>query len=75
VTVERINPTDLPTPPTYSHVVVATGNRMVFIAGQEPEDADGNLVCAGDVAGPVNRCGCAPLPGTRRIVGAVAGRG
>jgi enamine deaminase RidA (YjgF/YER057c/UK114 family) len=50
MTVEFINPPDLPTPPTYSHVVIATGTKLVFVAGQEPEDADGNLVGAGDVA-------------------------
>lgn len=47
---ECINTADLPTPSTYTHVVVATGNRWVFIAGQEPEDVDGNLVGAGDLA-------------------------
>ena len=47
---EFINPPDLPTPETYSHVVVATGSRLVFIAGQEPEDRDGNLVGPGDLA-------------------------
>ncbi len=41
---------DLPSPPTYSHVVVATGSRVVFIAGQEPEDEAGNLVGPGDLA-------------------------
>jgi len=45
-----INPGDLPTPLTYSHVVVATGSRLVFISGQEPEDNQGNLVGAGDLA-------------------------
>jgi enamine deaminase RidA (YjgF/YER057c/UK114 family) len=50
MTLECLNPHDLPTPPTYSHVVVATGTRLVFIAGQEPEDAHGNLVGAGDLA-------------------------
>lgn len=40
----------LPTPPTYTHAIVATGNRMLFVAGQEPEDADGNLVGPGDLA-------------------------
>ncbi|WP_218163546.1 RidA family protein [Actinomadura madurae] len=50
VTLEFINPENLPTPPTYTHVVVATGNTMVFIAGQEPEDAQGDLVGAGDLA-------------------------
>jgi enamine deaminase RidA (YjgF/YER057c/UK114 family) len=50
MTLESINPEDLPTPPTYTHVVVATGSRLVFVAGQEPEDEQGNLVGAGDLA-------------------------
>ena len=50
MTLELINPEGLPAPPTYTHVVVATGSRMVFIAGQEPEDAQGNLVGPGDLA-------------------------
>jgi enamine deaminase RidA (YjgF/YER057c/UK114 family) len=50
MTLRLINPGDLPVPPTYTHVVVATGTRLVFIAGQEPEDADGNLAGAGDLA-------------------------
>jgi enamine deaminase RidA (YjgF/YER057c/UK114 family) len=45
-----INPPDLPAPSTYTHVVVATGARLVFIAGQEPEDSHGNLVGPGDLA-------------------------
>lgn len=45
-----INPEDLPTPTTYSQVVVATGTRLVFVAGQEPEDEHGNLVGAGNLA-------------------------
>lgn len=50
MTLRLINPSDLPVPPTYTHVVVATGTRLVFVAGQEPEDADGNLTGAGDLA-------------------------
>jgi enamine deaminase RidA (YjgF/YER057c/UK114 family) len=50
VTLQLINPDDLPVPSTYTHVVVATGTRMVFIAGQEPEDVHGNLVGPGDLA-------------------------
>jgi len=50
VTIEFINPDDLPVPSTYTHVVVATGSRLVFIAGQEPEDAQGRLVGPGDLA-------------------------
>ena len=29
---ECINPAELPVPPEYSHVVVATGSRLVFVA-------------------------------------------
>jgi enamine deaminase RidA (YjgF/YER057c/UK114 family) len=50
MTLELINPEGLPTPPTYTHVVIATGSRMVFVAGQEPEDERGNLVGPGDLA-------------------------
>lgn len=45
-----INPEDLPTPSTYSQVVVATGSRLVFVAGQEPEDEHGRLVGPGNLA-------------------------
>ena len=31
---ELINPKDLPAPATYTHIVVATGSKLVFIAGQ-----------------------------------------
>ena len=47
---ERINPKDLPTPQTYTQVVVATGTRLIFVAGQEPEDVHGKLVGRGDLA-------------------------
>lgn len=47
---EPINPADLPTPQTYTQVIVATGSRLIFVAGQVAEDAQGNLVGAGDVA-------------------------
>ena len=50
MTLECINPNDLPVPLTYTQVVVATGSRLVFVAGQEPEDREGNLVGPGDFA-------------------------
>jgi enamine deaminase RidA (YjgF/YER057c/UK114 family) len=50
MTIERINPEDLPAPVGYTHVTVATGNKLIFIAGQEPEDQHGNLVGPGDLA-------------------------
>ncbi|MGO4700309.1 RidA family protein [Dyella sp. 2RAB6] len=47
---ECINPTSLPMPETYTQVVVATGSRLVFVSGQEPEDVHGKLVGQGDLA-------------------------
>jgi enamine deaminase RidA (YjgF/YER057c/UK114 family) len=47
---ECINPENLPTPQTYTHVIVATGSKLVFVSGQEPEDARARLVDLGDMA-------------------------
>jgi len=44
-----VNPEGIDIPNTYSHVVMARGTKMVFVAGQYPEDADGNLVGPGDM--------------------------
>lgn len=58
MSLEHINPADLPTPQTYTQVIVATGSRLIFVAGQVAEDAQGNLVGAGDVAVQARRaCG------------------
>jgi enamine deaminase RidA (YjgF/YER057c/UK114 family) len=51
MTVTKLNPPALPTPMGYSQVVVATGSRMVFVAGQVALDREGNLVAPGDVVG------------------------
>jgi enamine deaminase RidA (YjgF/YER057c/UK114 family) len=50
MTLKCINPADLPIPEIYTQVVVATGTRMVFISGQQPEDIHGKLVGHGDFA-------------------------
>ena len=50
MSIECINPADLPVPETYTQVVVATGSKLVFISGQEPEDIHGKLVGPGDLA-------------------------
>jgi enamine deaminase RidA (YjgF/YER057c/UK114 family) len=51
VTIQLINPEGHLAPRTYSQVAVATGTRMVFIAGQEPEDTvTGALIGPGDLA-------------------------
>src|SRR5678815_5014125 len=50
MTLECINPKDLPTPQTYTQVVVAKGTKLIFVSGQEPEDTHGKLVGRGDLA-------------------------
>jgi enamine deaminase RidA (YjgF/YER057c/UK114 family) len=47
--IERTNAPGLSQPPGYSHVVVASGRRLVSTAGAVPLDAEGNLVGAGDL--------------------------
>jgi enamine deaminase RidA (YjgF/YER057c/UK114 family) len=49
VKIERINPKDLQTPRGYSHVVVATGGRTVYVAGQIAVNAKGEVVGKGDL--------------------------
>ncbi|MER7562370.1 RidA family protein [Streptomyces sp. NPDC048523] len=41
---ERINPPELSPPTGFSHAVVATGSRVVFLAGQTALDTDGKVV-------------------------------
>ena len=41
--IERTNAPGLSQPPGYSHVVVASGRRLVTTAGAVPLDAEGNL--------------------------------
>jgi enamine deaminase RidA (YjgF/YER057c/UK114 family) len=46
VTTERIDPPDLSPARGFSHAVVATGTRVVFLAGQTALDGDGKVVGA-----------------------------
>ncbi|WP_141207375.1 RidA family protein [Streptomyces griseorubiginosus] len=41
---ERVNPPELSPPTGFSHAVVATGSRVVFLAGQTALNADGKVV-------------------------------
>jgi enamine deaminase RidA (YjgF/YER057c/UK114 family) len=50
MSLELINPDDLPTPDSYAQVVAATGSRIVFVAGQVADDAEGNVIGPGDLA-------------------------
>jgi enamine deaminase RidA (YjgF/YER057c/UK114 family) len=49
MTLELINPEELPTPESYTQVIAASGSRLVFVAGQVADDAQGNLVGPGDL--------------------------
>jgi enamine deaminase RidA (YjgF/YER057c/UK114 family) len=49
VTIEPVNPPELPKPSGFSHAVVATGGRMVFLAGQTALNASGAIVNDYDV--------------------------
>ena len=53
--VELINPDGLPKPEVYRQMSIATGSRLVFLAGQVARDADGNPVGAGDLAAQVEQ--------------------
>ena len=44
VSIERVNPPSLPAPSGFSHAVVASGGRLVFLAGQTALDASGSIV-------------------------------
>ncbi|MDQ8708377.1 RidA family protein [Streptomyces sp. LHD-70] len=51
-----VNPRGLPEIGAYRQVAVATGSRLVFVAGQVSWDADGTTVGEGDLAAQVERC-------------------
>lgn len=51
-----VNPAGLPEVGIYRQVSVATGSKLVFIAGQIARDADGGKVGEGDFAAQVEQC-------------------
>ncbi|MFF4419979.1 RidA family protein [Streptomyces sp. NPDC001549] len=51
-----VNPTSLPTVDAYRQVSVATGSKLVFVAGQVAWDAGGATVGERDLAAQVERC-------------------
>jgi enamine deaminase RidA (YjgF/YER057c/UK114 family) len=53
--VELVNPQGLPKPEVYRQLSIATGSRLVVMAGQVARDADGNPVGAGDLAAQVEQ--------------------
>ncbi|MFJ7260335.1 RidA family protein [Streptomyces globosus] len=51
-----VNPDGLPEIDVYRQVAIASGTRMVFIAGQVAWGADGATVGEGDLAAQVEQC-------------------
>ncbi|MEK2477409.1 RidA family protein [Streptomyces noursei] len=51
-----VNPGELPHIDVYRQVSIASGSRLVFIAGQVSWDADGATVGEGDLAAQVEQC-------------------
>ncbi|OZM76673.1 RidA family protein [Pseudonocardia sp. MH-G8] len=54
--INLVNPAGLPQVDLYRQVSVATGSRLVFIAGQVALDAEGRKVGEGDFAAQVEQC-------------------
>ena len=55
MTVNLINPVELPQIDLYRQVSVASGSKLVFVAGQVAVDAAGATVGAGDLAAQVEQ--------------------
>lgn len=53
--VTTINPPGLPTPTGYAHLSVATGSRLIHIAGQTARNPDGTIVGPGDLTAQTER--------------------
>lgn len=53
--VTLINPDGLPKPEVYRQLSIATGSRLVFLAGQVARDAEGRKVGEGDFAAQVEQ--------------------
>ncbi|MBW5481058.1 RidA family protein [Streptomyces bambusae] len=51
-----VNPAGLPEIGAYRQVSIASGSRLVFVAGQVAWDAEGVTVGAGDLAAQVEQC-------------------
>ncbi|GAA0463823.1 enamine deaminase RidA [Actinoplanes capillaceus] len=54
--INLMNPSGLPKIDAYRQVSIATGSKLVFIAGQVAWDAKGTTVGEGDLAAQVEQC-------------------
>ena len=56
MTITLTTPDTLPKVEFFEQVAIATGSKLVFMAGQVAWDADGNLIGKGDLAAQVEQC-------------------
>lgn len=54
--INLVNPEGLPEVDLYRQVSVATGSKLIFMAGQVAVDASGAIVGAGDLAAQAEQC-------------------
>ena len=55
MTVTLVNPDGLPKPDVYRQLSIASGSRLVFLAGQVARDGEGRPVGAGDLPAQVEQ--------------------
>lgn len=67
---EIINPPELVTPRGFNHGILASGGRVLFLAGQDASDAEGNIVAPGDLAAQFEQV----LHNLQAVVAAAGGR-
>lgn len=65
-----INPSGLPQPRGYSHGILTTGGRLLFLAGQTASDAEGQIVAPGDLVAQYEQV----LRNLKTVVEAVGGK-
>lgn len=46
---EIINPPELAAPRGFNHAILASGGKVLFLAGQDASDGEGNIVAPGDL--------------------------
>ena len=52
---EIINPAELAAPRGFSHGILVTGGKLLFLAGQDASDREGHIVAPGDLAGQLDQ--------------------
>ncbi len=65
-----INPSALPAPKGFSHGLLVTGGRLLFLAGQTASDANGTIVAPGDIVAQYEQV----LRNLRTVVEAAGGK-